>query len=141
MDNHLFKFDVVYKDLLEQTLIAELTLDGYLLKLEIHHKMGYTDVKVLHEDNPKELLFVCTTSTLISPCIYYRVDEKFKELTSTLDNAYLATCLFSQCKSQIRQIPIPEKIINVLYRLIVNCIQHKAITIYTKSNSQSLVLK
>ena len=141
MDNQLFKFDVVYKDLLERTLVAEFTLDGYLLKLEIHHDMGYTDVRVLHEDNPKELLFVYTTSTLTFPYIYYRLDEKFEELTSTLDNAYLATCLFSQRKSQIRQIPIPEEIVNTLYRLIVNCIQHKTIRIYTKSNSKFLALK
>lgn len=141
MDNQLFKFDVAKEDPLRQILKAELTLDGYLLKLEINHKMGYTDIRVLYGDNPKEVLFVYTTSTLTFPCIYYRIDEKFEELTSTLDNAYLATCLFSQRKSQIRQIPIPEEIVNTLYRLIVNCIQGKTITIYTESNPESLALK
>lgn len=131
MTNPSFQFNDITIGLGDQTISAETTIGCYTLTLKLDKLFGYADVRVFFDSQPNETLFKFIVGGLGFKSIYFRKNGVIEALDGTLDNAYLATCEFSQYENPLWHYPVPEELVDILYRLLVYMIERKEINVYT----------
>ena len=131
MTNPSFQFNDITIGLGDQTIITETTIGCYTLTLKLDKLFRYADVRVFFDRQPNKTLFKFTIGGLGYTSIYFRKNEVIKTLDGTLDNAYLSTCEFTQYENPLGDYPVPEELIDILYRLLVYMIERKTIDVYT----------
>ena len=93
--------------------------------------LGYADVSVFFNSQPNKTLFKFVIGGLGYTSIHFRKNGVIEALDGTLDNAYLSTCEFTQYENPLGNYPVPEELVDILYRLLVCMIERKTINVYT----------
>lgn len=125
-----FKFDTVVKD---ETLPlpvtrASLLIGGYKLQYCIASNSFYEFIDVWHKDDTNRNIFGFG-EILLDKHINFKVGEESKQCVATYESAYSTTCEFASYVSPNTHEPIPEELVDFLYRLIIAILNKRKIEI------------
>ena len=131
-----FKFDTITKGKVRKYLTtrASLLIGGYKLQYCVASDSSYNFIDtckfidIWHSDVINENIFGLSTLMLSTPKIY-NIGGKSKECVVTCESAYAATCEFASYISPNTHEPVPEKLVDFLYRLIIAIVTEKEIEI------------
>ena len=135
-----FIFDNVYRYEDGKT-IGKLCEDGYILTLLSYPKSDHKKLKLIYRDDSDELMYNDDSNKLIlmldGSYLFCREGIHLKAFDPTCENAYLASCHLSNFKTPQKNVPIPMKIVDIVYMLTVAMITNQKIVMV--SNEEVLV--